>query len=320
MTEIRKHIIEPQETDQRLDRVLAEKYSDLSRTRIKNLIEQQKILINEKSCLPSAKLKENDVVIIMLEAAVDALPIAQDIPLDVIYEDQDVIVINKPAGMVVHPAPGNYEQTLVNALLAHCEGSLSGISGVKRPGIVHRLDKGTSGLLVAAKHDKAHQGLAAQFAKRELKRQYYAIAWGILNPREGLIEGNIGRSPHNRQKMALLRHGGKEARTHYKTVEIFGRIASLVECQLETGRTHQIRVHLASQGHGILCDPQYGRVPKGLTNIIKALHDINGESIRPFLHAYCLTFIHPITLQEIKFECEIPKDFREAIAILKNSI
>jgi len=253
---------------------------------------------------------------IMIEAAVDALPIAQDIPLDIIYEDQDVIVINKAAGMVVHPAPGNYEQTLVNALLAHCEGSLSGISGVKRPGIVHRLDKGTSGLLVAAKHDKAHQGLSAQFAKRDLKRHYYALIWGVLNPQEGLIEGNIGRSPHNRQKMALLKHGGKEARTHYKTIKIFGRIASLLECQLETGRTHQIRVHLASQGHGIICDPQYGRTPKGLMNIIKALYDINGESTRPFLHAYCLNFIHPVTQQEMKFKCEMPKDFRDAVDIL----
>jgi len=320
MTEVRKHIIEAQEVGLRLDRVLTQKYSDLSRTRIKSLIDQHKILIEGKVCLPSSKLKENDEIIITIEPAIDALPKPQSIPLDVVYEDQDVIVINKPAGMVVHPAPGNYDQTLVNALLAHCEGSLSGISGVKRPGIVHRLDKGTSGLLVAAKHDKAHQGLAAQFAERDLKRHYFALIWGVLNPFEGLIEGNIGRSPRNRQKMALLKQGGKEARTHYTILETYGRFASLVGCELETGRTHQIRVHLASKGHGIIGDPLYGRLPKGYADIVQKMKNLTEQNTRPLLHAHSLLFIHPRTQQEMMFECELPDDFKEAVSTLKQSI
>ncbi|MBN9344216.1 MAG: hypothetical protein BGO76_08615 [Caedibacter sp. 38-128] len=320
MTEVRKYIIESQDAGLRLDRVLAQKCSDLSRTRIKNLIEQHKILVEGKMCLPSSKVKENDEIIITIEPLVEALPKPQSIPLDVIYEDQDIIVINKPAGMVVHPAPGNYDQTLVNALLAHCEGSLSGISGVKRPGIVHRLDKGTSGLLVAAKHDKAHQGLVSQFANRDLKRQYFAIVWGRINPLEGLIEGNIGRSPRNRQKMALLREGGKEARTFYNTIEIFGRFASLVECQLETGRTHQIRVHLASEGHGIIGDPLYGRSPKGYAGIVQKMKELTEQNTRPLLHAYCLTFIHPMTQQEMQLKCELPADFKEAMTFLKQNV
>lgn len=319
MTEVLKYIIESQEAGLRLDRALAQKYSELSRTRIKSLIEQHKILVQGKSCLPSFKVRENDEIIITIEPSIDAVPKPQSIPLNVIYEDQDVIVINKPAGMVVHPAPGNYDQTLVNALLAHCEGSLSGISGVKRPGIVHRLDKGTSGLLVAAKHDKAHQGLVSQFAKRDLKRQYFALVWGTLNPLEGLIEGNIGRSSHNRQKMALLRVGGKEAKTNYKTIEIFGRFASLVECQLETGRTHQIRVHLAAKGNGIIGDPLYGRFPKGYTDIVQKMKDLTEQSTRPLLHAYCLAFIHPMTQQKMEFECNLPEDFEEAITFLKKN-
>ncbi|AIL12811.1 hypothetical protein IM40_03625 [Candidatus Paracaedimonas acanthamoebae] len=312
-------MIESQHAGLRLDRVLAQKFLDLSRTRIKSLIEQDKILVGGKLCLPSSKVKENDEVIITIEPSVDAVPKPQSIPLDIIYEDQDIIVINKSAGMVVHPAPGNYDQTLVNALLSHCKGSLSGISGVKRPGIVHRLDKETSGLLVAAKHDKAHQGLVIQFAKRALKRQYFALVWGVLSPFEGLIEGNIGRSPRNRQKMALLKEGGKEAKTGYKIEEFFGRFASLVECQLETGRTHQIRVHLAAKGHGIIGDPLYGRSPKGYADIVQKMKDLTKQNSRPLLHAYCLTFVHPTTQQEMKFKCELPSDFKEALTILKKN-
>lgn len=320
MTEVRKYIVELEDVGLRLDRVLAQKYPDLSRTRIKSLIEQHKILVDGKLYLPSSKVKENNEITITIEPLIDAIPKPQSIPLDVVYEDQDVIVINKPAGMVVHPAPGNYDQTLVNALLAHCEGSLSGISGVKRPGIVHRLDKGTSGLLVAAKHDKAHQGLVTQFAQRTLKRQYLALAWGALSPFQGVIEGNIGRSPRNRQKMALLKNGGKEAITYYETKEIFGRFASLIECQLETGRTHQIRVHLAAQGHGIIGDPLYGRIPKGYARIVQMMKELTEQNTRPLLHAYCLTFIHPITQQEMTFECELPEDFKEAMILLKQSV
>lgn len=319
MTEVRKYILEADDIGSRLDLILAKKYPDLSRTRIKTLIESHEILVQGKKCLPSAKLKENDEISIIIEPSIEALPLPQAIPLDVVYEDQDVIVINKPAGMVVHPAPGNYDQTLVNALLAHCEGSLSGISGVKRPGIVHRLDKGTSGLLVAAKHDKAHQGLASQFAKRDLKRQYLALVWGRLTPLEGFIEGNIGRSAHNRQKMALLRQGGKEARTSYKTIEIFGRVASFVECQLETGRTHQIRVHLTSKGHGIIGDPLYGKPFKGYADLVLKMKNLTDQNTRPLLHAYSLTFIHPMTQQEMKFNCDLPEDFMAAQAILKEN-
>ncbi|MAO55390.1 MAG: RNA pseudouridine synthase, partial [Rhodospirillaceae bacterium] len=236
-----------------------------------------------------------------------AEPEGQDIPLDVVYEDDDLIVIDKPAGLVVHPAAGNADGTLVNALLAHCKGSLSGIGGVERPGIVHRLDKDTSGLMVAAKTDAAHRGLAKQFEDHSIDRAYLAVVWGVPRPTEGEVEGNIGRDPKNRKKMAVVGEGrGKYAKTYYKVVERLGMRASLVECRLATGRTHQIRVHMASLGHPVVGDPLYagrhGRQtgPSGALpeDVKKTLSDGKGQA----LHAYILGFNHPVTGERLQFE------------------
>jgi 23S rRNA pseudouridine1911/1915/1917 synthase len=224
-------------------------------------------------------------------------------------------VIDKPAGMVVHPAPGHAEGTLVNALLNHCGESLSGINGVKRPGIVHRLDKETSGLLVAAKNDKAHHALSHQLATREMGRVYWALVWGRLLPLEGSIEGAIGRDPRHRQRMAM-REGGKFARTHYKVLKFFGTFASLVECRLETGRTHQIRVHLTAKGHPLLGDPLYKKqslhVPEDLKTYLKE----KWPQDRQALHAKELSFIHPSTGEKLNFSSELPEDMRNLIPVL----
>ena len=221
MPEVKKFIIDAQDGHQRLDVLITQLCPDLSRTRIQHLIRQGYIKINGLCATSSQKAIHGQELEITIPPAIDAIPVAQDIKLDIVYEDDDLLVINKPVGMVVHPAPGSLDPTLVNALLAHCELSLSGIGGVKRPGIVHRLDKGTSGLLVVAKHDASHRGLSEQFVQRTLRRTYQALIWGVLNPLNATITGDIGRSPHNRQKMAILVHGGKAAITHYKTIKTF---------------------------------------------------------------------------------------------------
>ncbi|MGE4014166.1 MAG: RluA family pseudouridine synthase, partial [Alphaproteobacteria bacterium] len=236
------------------------------------------------------------------------------IDLNIVYEDAHLVVIDKPAGMVVHPAAGNPDGTLVNALIAHCGGSLSGIGGVARPGIVHRIDKDTSGLLVVAKTDAAHQGLAAQFARHDLDRAYIALAWGVLRPASGTIEGAIGRSAANRKKMAVVHKGGKAARTDYRVLKRFGDALSLVECRLSTGRTHQIRVHLASRGHPLVGDPVYGGTQKSKA---KALPPSIANRVLDFkrqaLHAFRLGFKHPISGKTLSFESDLPSDLRELI-------
>lgn len=320
MHDIKKFTIDLEDNGQRLDILITKQCSDLSRTRIQNLIRQGHVKINGVCATTSQKSISGQEVEIIIPAAIDAIPQAQNIHLDIVYEDDDLLVINKPVGMVVHPAPGSLDQTLVNALLAHCELSLSGIGGVKRPGIVHRLDKGTSGLLVVAKHDAAHRGLSEQFAERTLNRTYQALVWGVLNPLHGTITGDLGRSPHNRQKMAIVARGGKAAITHYKTLKIFGTIASLVECKLETGRTHQIRVHLASQSHPVIGDPLYGKTPRGISvQLRKSIDEITGTQ-RPLLHAERLEFIHPQTHQMLKFQQPLPDDFNQALQIFEDMI
>ena len=238
--------------------------------------------------------------------------IAQDLDLVIAYEDEHLIVVDKPAGLVVHPAAGNLDGTLVNALLHHCTGQLSGIGGVARPGIVHRIDKDTSGLIVAAKHDKAHEGLAKQFAAHSIDRRYLAIATGRPIPANGRIEATLARSSTNRKKMAVVAEGrGKHAVTHYRTIEPL-KGATLIECRLETGRTHQVRVHMTHIGHPLVGDPAYGRAKKPLSDVLKARN-----FARQALHAAHLGFIHPVTANVIALDSELPPDMRELIDILR---
>jgi 23S rRNA pseudouridine1911/1915/1917 synthase len=258
------------------------------------------------------------VFTISIPPAREAKPAGQAIALDVIHEDDDLIVINKPAGMVVHPAPGNPDATLVNALIAHCGASLSGIGGELRPGIVHRLDKDTSGLIVAAKNDAAHRTLSAAFAAHDIERAYQAVVWGVPARAHGDIAGNIGRHPVDRKRMAIVKRGGKPALTHYKVMRRFGRGASLVECRLATGRTHQIRVHLAALGHPVIGDPVYGRSTPARQ---AALEPLSRAAVKDFrrqaLHAYLLGFLHPRTGEKLRWEAKLPQDMISLINSLE---
>ena len=294
----------------RLDKALAEA-SGLSRERVKALLGEGRITLDGQPAPgASAKAVAGAHFAIAVPPAAEAQAAPQAIPLTVVYEDDDLIVIDKPAGLVVHPAAGNPDGTLVNALLHHCGESLSGIGGVARPGIVHRIDKDTSGLLVVAKNDAAHEGLARQFADHSIERAYLAVVNGHPVPPAGTIDARIGRSDANRKKMAVLpaeTQRGKHAVTHYKTLKLMNNCA-LVECRLETGRTHQVRVHLASIGHALLGDPTYGRPHAKLRPVLSAL-----GFRRQALHAAVLGFVHPISGESIRFESELPLDMRELI-------
>ncbi|QZD86491.1 RluA family pseudouridine synthase [Qipengyuania psychrotolerans] len=294
----------------RLDKALAEA-SGLSRERIKGLIAAGAVTIGKTLAKsPSAKVQGEENWRIALPPAEPLDTPAQDIPLDIVFEDADLLVVNKPAGMVVHPAAGNRDGTLVNALLHHCRGQLSGINGVERPGIVHRIDKDTSGLLVVAKSDAAHEGLAAQFADHSITRRYLAVCGGQPNPPSGTVSGRIGRSDKDRKKMAVLPDKsarGKLAVTHYETIQRLNH-AALIECRLETGRTHQVRVHCASIGHALLGDPIYGSTPKALKPLLDTL-----DFRRQALHAARLGFRHPISGETVDFRAELPADIRELI-------
>lgn len=294
----------------RLDKALAEA-SGLSRERVKALITQGCVTVDGvQAASASAKVAGGTSFAIALPPADEPEAQAQEIALDVVYEDEHLIVIDKPAGMVVHPAAGNRDGTLVNALLHHCRGQLSGIGGVARPGIVHRIDKDTSGLLVVAKSDKAHEGLARQFADHSIERRYLAVCAGHPVPAQGTIAGRIGRSDANRKKMAVLGKNssrGKHAITHYKVLKRLDSCA-LIECRLETGRTHQVRVHCASIGHALIGDPLYGRTPAKLRPVLKEL-----GFARQALHAASLGFIHPVSGERMAFECELPADMRALI-------
>lgn len=305
---------------ERLDRWLSQRLADFSRSRIKELIELG--YIQEKSgafkITPAFKIRPGQTFHIQIPAPVSAVPLPQILPLDIIYEDEDLLVINKQAGLTVHPAPGNPDQTLVNALLAHCGNSLSGIGGVKRPGIVHRLDKDTSGLMVVAKNDQTHQPLSQAFADRQIKREYLAVIWGIIHPIQGRIEGNIGRHPIHRKKMAVIRNGGKSAATNYKLIKPIRQIASLVKCRLETGRTHQIRVHLSHLGYPIVGDPLYSHLTAARKQLLtpSCLHYFHQFS-RQALHAFSLGFIHPRTKQALYWERDLPTDMVTLINYLQ---
>jgi len=310
----------PDEAGDRLDKWLAVRLPELSRSRIKCLIEAGLVALDGATIADASyRVKPGQAARVEVPPDAPATPEAQAIALVVVYEDEDLIVIDKPPGMVVHPAPGSPDSTLVNALLAHCGESLAGIGGVRRPGIVHRLDKDTSGLLVAAKTDAAHRGLAAQFAAHSLERAYQALVWGLPNPAEGEIVGAIGRNPHDRKSMAIVSHGGKPALTRYRLLRGFvGGAVSLVECRLATGRTHQIRVHMTSINNPLVGDRTYGRVRSGrMVRLPEAQRRALNAFPRQALHAYLLGFQHPTRGEVLRFESLIPSDINDLMKILE---
>ncbi|GGF06275.1 RluA family pseudouridine synthase [Stappia taiwanensis] len=317
--------IATEDAGSRLDACLARHLPEFSRNRIQALIKQGRAHIGERTIVePKYRVNEGETVVLELPAPENADPEPENIPLNVVFEDDQLIVIDKPAGLVVHPGAGNWSGTLVNALLYHCGDSLSGIGGVRRPGIVHRIDKDTTGLLVVAKTDKAHQALSEQFADHgrtgPLERAYSALVWTAPGRASGTIEADLARSASNRQKIAVVRHGGRHAITHWQINERFGPIgeeplASLITCRLETGRTHQIRVHMAHIGHPLVGDADYGagfktkaaRLPKPLRAKVEGFH-------RQALHAGLLAFAHPVSGETLKFESPLPADFAELVA------
>lgn len=329
----RKALVAGDDAQGRLDAWLAQELDgELSRSRIKALVEQEAVTINGKICTePKHKIRPGDRVEISMPEPEDPVPQGEDIPLDVVYEDSDLIVLVKPAGLVVHPGAGNWTGTLVNALIHHCGDSLSGIGGVKRPGIVHRLDKETSGVMVVAKNDASHRHLAAQFADHgrsgPLERAYHAIVWGRPRSLRGTIDAPLGRSGADRTKRAVKRQESDDAReaiTHYEVIERYHEkpdataLASLIECRLETGRTHQIRVHMAHIGHPLIGDPEYGAGFRTRANLLPppAKEVVNGFH-RQALHAFLLCFEHPSTGEEMMFKTPMPDDMAELAAALR---
>ncbi|OJV47585.1 MAG: hypothetical protein BGO28_07070 [Alphaproteobacteria bacterium 43-37] len=312
-----KQIVEVMASE-RLDVVLKNTFAQFSRERLKALIKQGALRVNNEIIVdPSKKIFGQIHLDLTIPDPILSKPKAEEINLNVVYEDEHLLVINKPAGLVVHPGSGNHNGTLVNALLNYCHDSLSGIGGVLRPGIVHRLDKETSGLMLVAKGDAAHISLTEQFKNKSIYRIYHALVWGIPKQETGTINLPIARDTQNRKKMAVKARMGKPSVTHYTLLEAFGRNASLLECKLETGRTHQIRVHLSNIGHGLIADPVYkssGNVKsKDLLNAFEALGPFPQ---RQALHAKKIRFIHPISEQEMIFESDYPEDFKDYLQVL----
>ena len=299
--------LRPEHSGWRLDRALADALPTLSRERIKALVKSGALETTSGAIRdPSAKVRGDESFLLAVPEPTPAHNEAQNIPLRVVFEDEHLLVVDKPAGLVVHPAAGNPDGTLVNALLHHCDGSLSGIGGVARPGIVHRIDKDTSGLLVVAKTDVAHEGLAKQFAAHSIDRRYLAIVTGVPKAAEGTVDAPLARSSTNRKKISIVEEGrGKRAVTHWRRLQIL-RDAALVECRLETGRTHQVRVHMASLGHPLLGDPTYGRSGKAHRDLLKELN-FNRQA----LHATELGFTHPVTKNRLSFASGMPADMQE---------
>ena len=307
--------------NKRIDQVVANQYPKISRTKVNKIIKNKLLKLNGKTFNdPSAKVRLGDQIEFenLKEEIVDLVPKKMD--LKIIFEDEDIIIIDKPIGMVVHPGAGNFENTMVNGLLYHCKNKLSGISGEDRPGIVHRIDKDTSGLLVVAKNDQAHSFIAKQFEEHTIKRSYLVFVHGILRPLHGRIETLIGRNKTNRQKMIADVAKGKEAITNYETLEVFkgSKILdiSLVKCVLETGRTHQIRVHMSHKGNPILGDQTYGKKIKKLRGVDQEFEDILKSLKRQALHAHTLGFVHPKTNQDVFYASELPEDLNK----LKNRL
>jgi 23S rRNA pseudouridine1911/1915/1917 synthase len=304
--------LEPAHAGWRLDRALADAVPTMSRERLKNLIRSGAVEVKGAPLRdPAIKVKGDESLRVAVPEPTPAHNEAQDIPLKIVFEDDHLLVVDKPAGLVVHPAAGNFDGTLVNALLHHCEGSLSGIGGVARPGIVHRIDKDTSGLLVVAKTDVAHEGLAKQFAAHSIDRRYLAIVDGIPTASEGTVDAPLARSATNRKKIAIVEGSrGKRAVTHWKRLKPL-QGAALVECRLETGRTHQVRVHMASIGHPLLGDPVYSRAGKTHGKLLKEL-----GFQRQALHAAELGFTHPVTKSRLSFSSPMPSDMQELFKAL----
>ena len=311
MADVARLRVPEEAAGERLDRFLAGLPEIGSRAVAERLLRDGGVLVDGAPRAKSARLAGGEELEFEAPGPVTSTLVPEEMELTVPYEDEHLLVVDKPAGMVVHPAAGNPDGTLVNALLHHCAGRLSGIGGVARPGIVHRIDKDTSGLLVVAKTDVAHEGLAAQFAKHSIDRRYQAIVAGLPNPLEGSIDAPLARSSANRQKMAIVEgERGKRAVTHYRTLRPL-RESALAECRLETGRTHQVRVHMASIGHPLLGDPVYGRSRLALRELLKRL---NFE--RQALHAAELGFIHPVTRAHLSFKSAVPSDMQELLSAL----
>ena len=284
----------------RIDKFLAEQYENLSRSFLQKLLKSGEVMVDGRPVMASYKVAEGDLISFEVPEAVEPEIVPEDIPLDILYEDHDVILVNKPKGMVVHPAAGHYTGTLVNALMFHCKEDLSGINGVLRPGIVHRIDMDTTGVIIACKNDLAHNSIAAQLKEHSITRRYQAIVHGALKDDEGVIDEPIGRSPKDRKKMAVNYNNGKPAVTHYKVLTRFKDFTH-IECRLETGRTHQIRVHMASIGHPLLGDAVYGPA--------KCPYKLQGQT----LHAGILGFVHPWTGEYMEFSAPLPEYFEELL-------
>lgn len=297
-------LVEEGDAGVRIDRYLSERNQELSRSYIQKLLKDKQITVNGKEIKANYKAVMGDLVEVLIPELSEPDILPEDIPLDILYEDEDVMVVNKPKGMVVHPSAGHTSGTLVNAILAHCAGNLSGINGVMRPGIVHRIDKDTTGALLICKNDTAHRDLADQLKEHSIKRRYRAIVWDNIKEDEGTVEGPIGRHPTDRKKMAVNYKNGKDAVTHYRVLERFGN-ATYIECRLETGRTHQIRVHMTSLGHPLLGDEVYGTR--------KDPYHLQGQT----LHAMVLGFVHPRTGEYMEFSAPLPEYFTNLLEKLR---
>lgn len=305
---------------QRLDRWLASVWPDLSRSRVKALIEQGQLTRDGAVVRdPAEPVRSGARYVLTLPPPAPATPSAEAIPLAILFEDEHLLVLDKPPGLVVHPAPGNETGTLVNALLAHCGGALPGIGGEARPGIVHRLDKDTSGVMVVAKTEAAHRGLSEAFARRDLERTYLALVWGVPAKAEGRIEAPIGRHPLDRKRMAVVANG-KPAATRYRLMRALGTACALIECRLETGRTHQVRVHLAHLGHPLVGDPVYlRRLPAAAARLPAELRAALTGFPRQALHAASLAFRHPVTGKRVAFAAPLPADLATLLAALERT-
>lgn len=297
-------VVDEKYEGQRIDKVISEVRTDVSRSFIQKILEQEKVLVNSKTINKSYKVKAGDKVVVSSVKPQELEAVAQNIPLDIRYEDNCLLVVNKPKGMVVHPAAGNFDTTLVNALLYHCKGTLSGINGVLRPGIVHRIDKNTSGLLVVAKNDLSHISLSEQISSHSFSREYYSVVYGHLKEHKGTINAPIGRNPNNRLQMCVTTKNSKNAVTHYEVLEEYDKF-SFIKLKLETGRTHQIRVHMKHIGHPVTGDDVYG--PK---NVIK---ELNGQC----LHAGLIGFRHPVSNEYIEIASELPDYFQSFLNRIK---
>lgn len=305
-SDIRTIIVEDDQIGERIDTVIALTIDSLTRSAVQKLISDGNVLVNDAPVVKNYKAKSGDIVKVTIPVPVLLNVEPQDIPLDIVYEDDDLLVVNKPKGMVVHPAPGNLDGTLVNALMFHCGDSLSGINGVIRPGIVHRIDKDTSGLLIVAKNDFAHLNLAEQIKEHSFTRKYKAVVHGNIKDDEGTIDAPLGRSPKDRKKMAVTDKNSRNAVTHFTVLERFGSY-TFVECKLETGRTHQIRVHMAYKGHPVAGDTVYG--PKNTPK----------ELLGQCLHAGLIGFIHPRTGEYLEFEAPLPEYFENFLKKLRDN-